>query len=179
MITIADHISDIVENSIRANATLIEVIFTESKLKDICTLEITDNGCGMDHETLQQASNPFFTSRETRKIGLGLALLKQNAEQANGSFQLFSQKDKGTRVVVNFQHSNIDRPPLGDIATTIYLLFLTDKNLEIIYTHRLNTHSFSIKKTEIEQLFNPLSLQNKKVREGIISYVNENLKELE
>lgn len=178
MITIADHISDIVENSIRANATLIEVIFTENKLEDICTLEITDNGCGMDNETLKQASNPFFTSRETRKIGLGLALLKQNAEQANGSFQLFSQKNKGTRVVANFQGSNIDRPPFGDVANTIFLLFLTDKNLEIIYNHRFKNNSFKVKKTEIEQLFYPLSLQNRKVREGIISYVNNNLKEL-
>ncbi len=121
MKTLSDHILDIVQNSIQAKANLIKIRLEENKIKDICSLIISDNGCGMDTETLKQASNPFFTTRTTRKVGLGLSLLKQNAERANGSFLLSSEQNKGTRVEAVFQLSNMDKPVLGEIWDVFYL----------------------------------------------------------
>ena len=118
MRTISDHILDIIQNSLGAGATLIEIIVEEDKKRDICSLIIRDNGKGMDRETLKQAVNPFFTSRETRKVGLGLSLFKHNAENANGSFEIKSRVNKGTEIIAVFQLSNIDKPPMGDIWNT-------------------------------------------------------------
>ena len=78
MRTLSEHILDLVQNSVKAGATLIEVIVNEDKITDICSLKINDNGCGMDDETLKRASSPFFTSRSTRKVGIGMTMNKQN-----------------------------------------------------------------------------------------------------
>jgi signal transduction histidine kinase len=120
MKTISDHVLDIVRNSVRAKATLIEIVIEEDITNDLYSLIINDNGCGMNSEVLQKATNLFFTSRTTRKVGLGLSLLKQNVENANGSFAVTSEEGGGTKVIAVFQHSNIDRPPLGDIWDTWY-----------------------------------------------------------
>jgi signal transduction histidine kinase len=129
MRTISDHILDIVQNSIKANAKLIEIIIEEDKNNDLYTLIIKDNGCGMDEKTLEKATHPFFTSRSTRKVGLGLSLLKQKAEGANGFFSLQSALNEGTEVKAVFQFSNIDRPPLGEIWDVYYFTLIGNKNM--------------------------------------------------
>jgi len=96
MRTISDHILDILENCVRAFATLIEIMISEDKNCDLYSVIIRDNGCGMTEETAQKAVEPFFTSRTTRKVGLGLPFLKQNAEQAGGSLHIGSEPGKGT-----------------------------------------------------------------------------------
>src|SRR6056297_3370699 len=103
MKTISEHVLDIVGNSVSAKATLIEIIIEEDKKNDFYSLIIKDNGCGMSAEVLKQATNPFFTSRTTRKVGLGLSLLKQNAENADGSFTIDSTPGEGTLVKAVFQ----------------------------------------------------------------------------
>ena len=135
MRTLSEHILDIAQNSTRAGAKMIEIIVEESKKKDLCSLTINDNGCGMDEKTLKQATNPFFTSRTTRKVGLGLPLLKQKAEETGGSFSLDSESGKGTKLRAEFQLSNIDRPPMGDIWDTMYLLFLSYRDIQLVYRH--------------------------------------------
>lgn len=179
MRTLADHIFDIVENSTRAGATLIEIMVDENKKKDICKLKINDNGCGMDSETLKLATNPFFTSRKTRKVGLGLALLKQMVELANGKFSIYSTKNVGTKVMADFQISNIDRQPMGDIWESFYLLLLSNKNINIIYQHKTEKGDFEISSTEIYSMFEGISLQNTEVKNGIVDYIKNNLKNIE
>lgn len=179
MRTLSDHILDIVQNSIKANATLIEIIVEEDKIKDLWLLKIVDNGCGMNEETIRQASNPFFTSRTTRKVGLGLSLLKQNAEAANGSFNLESEVGKGTTVTAGFQLSNVDKPPLGEIWDTVYLTLLSYSNGVLQYSHKTEIDEFSINSGELREMFGELSLQQKEIREGIIELIKTNLKEIE
>ena len=179
MKTISDHIFDVAENSIRANATLIEIIVEEDKKNDICNLQFIDNGCGMDNETLKQATNPFFTSRKTRKVGLGLALLKQNAEVANGEFTIKSAPNRGTKVQARFQISHIDRQPMGDIWESYYLLLLSNRGINITYKHKTEKGMFEISSAEIFKMFDGISLQNTEIKKGITDYIKNNLKDLE
>lgn len=179
MRTLSDHILDIVQNSVSAGATLIEIIVNESKKNDICSFEINDNGCGMDTETLRRATDPFFTSRKTRKVGLGLPLLKHNAEATGGIFRLESEPGKGTSLLATFKLSNIDKPPLGDIWNTLYLMLLSYDKGELIYTHHTETGMFRFSSNEIKEILGDVSLQQKEIREGIIELIKTNLKEIE
>lgn len=179
MKTLSDHILDIVQNSIRAKATLIEIIVEEDKINDLCKLEINDNGCGMDIATLDQATNPFFTTRETRKVGLGLSLLKQKAEMANGKFAIQSEQNKGTSVEAWFQLSNVDRPELGDIWNTLYLTMLSNKNVELIYEYKTNKGKFKFISTEIESTIEGAPMHQHEIREVIIEYIKSNITEIQ
>ena len=179
MRTLSEHILDIVQNSIAAKATLIEIIVKEDKKNDLYTLIIKDNGCGMSEEILKKATNPFFTSRVTRKVGLGLALLKHNAEQANGSFELNSEIEKGTVVKADFQLSNVDKPPLGDIWNTYYLTILSHAHLDINYLHKTEKGEFRIQSSEIMEMLGNVSLKQKEIKDAIIELIKNNLKDIE
>ena len=179
MKTLSDHILDIIQNSVKAEATLIEIMVDFNKNKDLCTLKITDNGCGMNKKTLEQATNPFFTTRITRKVGLGLSLLKQNAEMANGNFSIVSKPGKGTSVLTNFQLSHIDRPELGDVWNTIYLSLLGNENIELKYIHKTEKGSFELSSTEIRENVEGISLQQKEIREAITDFIKNSIKEIQ
>lgn len=179
MKTLSDHILDILQNSIGANATLIKIRIEEDKKSDLCLLKINDNGCGMDEETVTKATNPFFTSRKTRKVGLGLSLLKQKAEMAKGSFNLISEVGKGTEVKAVFQLSNIDRPPLGDIWDTYYLTMIGNENIEFIYQHKTEKGDFKIYSAEIKEMLGEVSIMQKEIKQAIIELIKNNLKDIE
>lgn len=179
MKTLSDHILDIIQNSIRAGATLIEIMVEENKMNDICILQISDNGCGMDKKTMEQATNPFFTTRKTRRVGLGLPLLKQNAERANGKFIITSEVNKGTTVKAVFQYSNVDRPELGDIWNTIYFTMLGNENLELKYEHRTNKGSFKFSSAEIKSNIEGVSMQQAEIRTAIIDFIKSNIKNIQ
>jgi hypothetical protein len=179
MKTISDHILDIVQNSVRAKATLIEIIVDEDKKSDFYALKINDNGCGMSREVLQNAANPFFTSRNTRKVGMGLSLLKQNAEAASGSFQLHSEPGKGTKVQAVFQLSHFDRPPMGDIWDTWYLTLLSNPGIRLVYTHQTEKGIFTGDSKELIEMFEGFRLNQKEVKEGIIEWLRNNLEDIE
>jgi hypothetical protein len=170
---------DIVQNSVNAKSTLIEIMVDFNKIEDLCTLEITDNGCGMDSETLKQATNPFFTTRKTRKVGLGLSLLKQNAEMSRGKFSIKSAPQKGTTVKAVFQTSNIDRPELGDVWNTFYLCMLGNDNIEFTYQHKTEKGSFKISSGELKESIEGVSIQQKEIREAITDYIKNNITELQ
>lgn len=179
MRTLSEHILDIVQNSVKAKATLIEIIVEEDKKNNLCSLIIKDNGCGMNEETLKQAANPFFTSRSTRKVGLGLSLLKQNAEASGGSFKLESKLGEWTRVEAIFQLLNIDKPPLGDIWETFYLTLLSYTQGVLSYMHKTREGEFSIDSGELREMLGDVSIQQKEIRDGIIELIKTNLEEIE
>lgn len=178
MKTLADHILDILQNSVNAKATLIEISIEENKNRDICTIKISDNGCGMNEEILKKATTPFFTSRDTRKVGLGLSLFKQNAERSNGSFLIKSGVDKGTVVKATFQLSHIDKPPLGDIWNVYYFTLIGNENLALNYRHKTDKGEFSIQSDEIKELLQGASLKQKEIRQAIIEIIKNNLKDI-
>ncbi len=130
------HILDIVENSIRAQAKRVEISVVEDEEKDLLALEIKDDGKGMAQETLNQAPQPFFTTKEGKRIGMGLALLAQATKEANGNFEISSVPGGGTRIEATFRYSHLDRKPLGDIPTTLKTLMVGNPGVEFLYEHR-------------------------------------------
>ena len=105
------HILDIAQNSIAAKASLVEIEIEEDKKKDLLTIKIKDNGTGMDEETSRKVSDPFFTTRTTRKVGMGIPLFAQAAQSCGGDLKIYSKKGKGTTIEATFILSHIDRAP--------------------------------------------------------------------
>ncbi len=130
------HILDIVENSVRAEAKLIEISLVEDLENDLLTLKIEDNGKGMDPETLQRAAYPFFTTKSEKRTGLGLALLAQASREAEGKFEISSKPEDGTRIRATFRYSHPDRKPLGDMFATLETLVAGNRGVDFLYEHR-------------------------------------------
>lgn len=146
------HILDIVENSVAADADTIEIRITEDMEKDLMSLEIIDNGIGMDEETLKKVLDPFYTSKTVRRFGLGLPLLSESAKAANGRLVITSKKGEGTQIRADFQHSHIDRKPLGDISQTIITFIMGSPEINLVYIHTKNseTYRFETEKVKAE-----------------------------
>lgn len=144
------HILDIVENSIAAEADSIEISIVEDKKMDLLSVEITDNGTGMDEEMIQKAFDPFFTTKTTRRFGLGLSLLSEAAKAANGELSIQSKKGKGTKIKAKFQHSHIDRKPLGDIGQTLITLIIGNPEVDLTYIHKKNGHNYYLDTRKIK-----------------------------
>ena len=146
------HILDIVETSIDAGAKRIQIEICEDLKHDLLSIEIRDDGKGMDEETVKKALNPFFTTKTVRKVGLGLSLFREAARQANGDLVIQSKVGRGTRLKATFQHSHIDRKPLGDMAKTMMTLIIGHPEIGFKYLHRrddrkyeLDTEKFKVK----------------------------------
>ncbi len=144
------HILDIAENSVAAQASKIEIRLTEDIKTDLLSIEVIDNGTGMDEETQKKALDPFFTSKKVRRFGLGLSLLAEAAKAANGHLVLKSEKGKGTRVRADFQHSHIDRQPLGDIGQTILTLIMGNPDVDIVYVHKKDGRKYRLDTRKIK-----------------------------
>jgi K+-sensing histidine kinase KdpD len=130
------HILDIVENSIRAGARNIKIKIVEDEVKDILTLIIKDDGCGMDEKTQKKALDPFFTTKKNKKIGLGLPLLSQSVEESGGELKIFSKNGKGTKIIATFRLDNIDTKPKGNIDETIRVLKSTHPEIRFVYEYK-------------------------------------------
>jgi len=138
------HILDIVENSIRAHAKKIEIKIIEEKKKDLLTIEINDDGKGMDEKTLKDVLDPFFTTKNTRKVGLGLSLLAQSAEESGGSIKIESKPGQGTKVKATFGYSHIDRKPLGDVHESLKVLITANPDIDFIYEYQKDNANYHL-----------------------------------
>jgi hypothetical protein len=127
------HILDIAENATAAGAKLVEIIIEQDTGGDRLQILIRDDGRGMDREMLEKAGDPFFTTRTTRRVGLGLSLLKQAAREAGGDFFISSKPGQGTEVRATFQASHIDRKPLGDMGATLVSLIVGNPDVDFVY----------------------------------------------
>jgi hypothetical protein len=132
---IALHLLDIAENSVAADAKNITLTVCEDLQGDRLTASVIDDGKGMSLEMAAKVTDPFTTSRTTRKVGLGIPLFKSAAESCNGSLIINSEIGKGTRLDVEFQHSHIDRMPLGDLSTTMLTLFVAYPKIHWLFNY--------------------------------------------
>lgn len=128
------HILDVVENSIRAGAKEVRVRLIENRAEDLLTLEIGDDGEGMDEETATRCVDPFFTTKAGKQVGLGLPFLSQSTEEAGGELVVKSAKGKGTTIIASYCLSHIDRRPLGDLDGTMRCLRETHPEIRLTYT---------------------------------------------
>lgn len=168
------NILDVAENSVRAKATLTEIFVRADTEADTLTVVIRDNGCGMTKEQVSQAMDPFYTTRTTRKVGLGIPFFRQACEMTGGSFQIVSEKGKGTEVTAVFGLSHIDRMPLGEISATIHTLVLFHEEMDLVYTYQYNDKSFTLDTRQIrEVLGQEISFSEKEVSDYIKAYLEE------
>jgi anti-sigma regulatory factor (Ser/Thr protein kinase) len=137
MLELALHVLDILQNTVEAGATQIELTIVEDEAADRLTLTVADNGRGMDEQIVRRALNPFYTTRRTRHVGLGLPLFAEAAETAGGGLTIRSQAGEGTTVEATFKLSHPDRQPLGDMAATLLAFLLAEGAPELRYSHQL------------------------------------------
>lgn len=149
---LSQHILDIAENGVKAGATLLHINITEDFNADLLSIAIQDNGCGMDSHTLEQVLDPWFTTRTTRNVGLGIPFFKQSAEMCGGSFLIQSQVKHGTLTQATFQHSHIDRPPLGALIETLLCMIVGFSSVDVVYEHRVNAQTFIFDTREIRAI---------------------------
>jgi len=172
------HILDVAENGIGAGADLIEISVEEDLKRDRLTIVIRDNGRGMEKEFLERVLDPFVTTRTTRKVGLGLSLLQQSAEEAGGRLTIDSTPGEGTTVKAFMSHSHIDRKPMGDMADTVVTLIEGNPNIDFIYAHRKDGKEYGLDTREIRSELEEIPLNNPEVIRLIRGDLAEGLEEL-
>jgi hypothetical protein len=173
------HILDIARNSIVAGADHIRIAIIEDTKKDELIIKIKDDGKGMDPETVKNVVDPFYTTRTTRKVGLGVPMFKANAEACDGSFDITSELGVGTELVAKFKHSHIDRVPLGNMADTIITIINGDDNIDLLYTHEMNGEKFILNTKDIRKRLGDVSITNIDVLIWLKSYISEGLEEIQ
>ena len=132
------NVLDIAQNSISANASLIEIEVLEDTAKKELVIGIYDNGRGMTPEQVRNVQDPFFTTRTTRKVGMGIPLFKMAAEMTGGEFSIDSAVGKGTRVSALFRTDHVDFTPLGDIDSTVVTLVTMNTQIDFAYTLKVD-----------------------------------------
>lgn len=147
---IALHLLDIAENSVAAESRNIHMDVVEDLQHDALKVSVKDDGRGMDAETAKRVLDPFYTTRTTRKVGLGIPLLKLAAEQSEGGLSLETESGKGTRIEASFRHSHIDRMPLGDVGTTFLTLLISYPHIHWVFKYQMTTNDGSIKMFELD-----------------------------
>ncbi len=172
------HILDIAENSVKAKASLIEISVCEDYKKNLLTICINDNGCGMSEDFLKKVKDPFSTTRTTRRVGMGLSLFEAAAEQCGGRLEILSTQGVGTGVTVTFQQNHIDRAPLGDMAGTMQTLIGGAPDIDFIYRHIKDGRDFVLDTRKMRETLGDIPLNTPDVILWIGDYVNEGINEL-
>ena len=167
------NVLDITHNSISAEASLIELEVAEEN--GTITITIKDNGKGIDPEMLETVTDPFTTSRTTRKVGMGLPLFKMAAEQTGGSLEIESTIGIGTKVQAIFYSSHIDCPPLGDMAASVAMLAGALKDgSDLVYTRSIENSSFAFDTRQIKEVLGEgISLAEPAVQDWIREYITQ------
>lgn len=175
---IASHILDITENSVRAGATLIEIRVETDRFNNQFRFSIKDNGCGMSSEMVSSLKNPFFTTRTSRRVGMGIPLLMQNCEMSGGDVEISSEQGKGTELIANFGLSHIDRPPEGDIGDVFVNIATGYSQCDFIFEYKTVKGEFLLDTRQVKEIFDGLSINDLDVVEGLKEIVQNQIKEL-
>jgi hypothetical protein len=172
------HLMDIMQNSISAKAGKITVILALNESLDELEVAIIDNGMGMDEEFLKNVTDPFVTTRTTRKVGLGIPLLKASAQRAGGELAISSEKNKGTEIKAFFKVKHIDRIPLGDIAETMVSTIISDPGIGIELIMSDSKESFTFNSYEVKEKLGDVPITNYEVITWMKEYIDEGLKRI-
>lgn len=172
------HILDILQNSVAAGANLIELTLTEDRENDLLSFVIRDNGRGMPEDMVSGITDPFVTGRTTRKVGLGIPLLKMAAEHTGGGVEIMSVQGEGTVLAAKFGYGHIDRQPLGNMAETLLGVLLSYENVDFVYTHSVDGREYTLDTREIKEILDGVSLQNSDVLAWLSEFLRENESDL-
>jgi hypothetical protein len=168
-------ILDLVENSIAARATSIDVTVNEDHKLNRLIVTIIDNGCGMDEVTVKNALDPFYTTKTTRRVGLGLPFVKMAAEDAGGTLFLSSKPSQGTELIVSFTLDHVNTPPLGDLASTIYTICAHQAVQGFTYHHLVGDHRFDFDLQQVKTILQGVPVTDGSVMKFLLEYLNENI----
>jgi hypothetical protein len=178
MLELSMHILDIAENSIRAAAQLVEIRIIEDTVKDTFTIEIIDNGEGMDAGEARNVLDPFYTSKKVRTVGLGLPLFEQATTTAGGHLSITTKRGMGTTVRALFTHSHIDRQPLGNMAETMVALVAGNPEVDFRYTHIKNNMVFTMDTRDIRNELGNIPINHARVLGFIKESIIRELKDI-
>ncbi len=165
------NILDLVQNSIVADAKLIKISISEEDKPSKLIIKIEDDGCGMTEDQVKCVTDPFYTTRKTRKVGMGIPLFKMAAEMTGGNFSIKSKPNVGTCIIAEFNKESIDMIPLGDINSTILLLIKCNPELDFIYNRTINGKCFTFDTREIRKVLDDIPLDNSDVLSWISDYL--------
>ena len=171
------NILDVAKNSVTAGATKIEILVEETPER--ITITITDNGCGMTPEFVKRVTDPFTTTRTTRKVGMGLSLMKMEAQMSGGDLSIESTVGEGTTVTSWFDPGNIDMPPLGDLTSSITTLIQGSPDIDFVFTHRTPAGEYTLDTGEIRQIMGDISLSEPEIIAWLTDYLHENESNIE
>lgn len=176
---IALHLLDIAENSVAADSRTIRMDVLEDVQDDLLKVSVTDDGRGMDEETARRVLDPFYTTRATRKVGLGIPLLKLAAESSDGGLSLETESGKGTRIEASFRHSHIDRMPLGDIGMTMLTLLVSYPHVNWTFNYEVNgkdgSRQFLLDDKEIKSVLGDVPLTEPDVLKFLRGMIEEGI----
>ncbi len=167
------NILDITENSVSAGANLIEIDVVENTDLKNLSVVIRDNGRGMSEETLRNVRDPFYTTRTTRKVGMGIPLFKMAAEMTGGHLELQSELGVGTTIAAHFKTDSIDFTPLGDIDATILTLITMHEDIDFVYRFKIDENEFVLKTSELKAILGEVSFNDIDVRMWLKGYISE------
>ena len=175
---LAYHILDIANNSVRGQAKEILVEVNEDVNKNTLSLIIDDDGTGIKDEILKTIKDPFTTSRTMRKVGLGIPFLNDTCVMCKGGLDIESELGVGTKVVATMEYNNIDRPPLGNMPSTMTTLMTSEEDINIKYRHVYNDKEFEVSTNELKAILGDVPLSQVEVVLWLKEYIDENVKEL-
>ena len=168
------NILDIAQNSISAGASLITIEVSENATDYTLLIGIYDNGKGMSEEQVKSVIDPFFTTRTTRKVGMGIPLFKMAAEQTGGSLEIKSELGVGTEVKAIFKTDSVDFTPLGDVASTIQMLITMNTDRDFVYKHIVDEKEFVCDTREIKAILGDVPLDSYEISQWILEFIKEN-----
>lgn len=175
---LALHILDLLQNSVEAGARRVGVVVHEDPDRDVLRIEVEDDGRGMDEETVRRVLDPFYTTRRTRPVGLGLPLLEAAARRCDGRVQIESALGVGTTVSAVFRHSSIDRAPLGDLPRTMAVFMAANPRLKLVYRHRIGSREFSFDTDDVGARLGEVGFNHPLVADWVEGYLSESLRNL-
>lgn len=172
------HILDIIQNSVSAGATRVSLTINEDPASDLLTVIVGDNGRGMTSGQVSRLADPFFTSRTTRKVGMGIPLLKQTAEQSGGGVRIISEPGHGTEVTATFGYTNIDRPPLGNVANALMITASSNPDMDFCLVYRHGGNEYVFDTADVREIFGNDAMRNLTIVKNLEEMIRENIAEV-
>lgn len=169
------NVLDITQNSVKANASHIDIEIVENTTEHTLMIGIYDDGCGMTKEQVKSVQDPFYTTRTTRKVGMGVPLFKMAAEMTGGRLTISSEVGRGTKLNAYFNTDNVDFVPLGDMVSTVKMLVTQNPQIDFIYHHKCDEREFTFDTHEIKQILGDVPLETPEVSQWIEDYLKENI----
>ena len=172
------HLVDLVQNSVAAGSTTIQLHITESEKRNTLTIEIVDNGRGMDEQTVEKVQDPFFTSKGFKKVGLGIPLLKATAQACRGGFAIRSEAGSGTVVEARMERGHPDCPPLGNLPDTLLSLLVSLDGIDLQFAYDSDRGEFTISSADVRRQVDDMHFSHPDVYRFLKEYIHEGLRQL-